>query len=106
MPIRHHTNFTKPGEVKKCPPSLAGKMRNPLCRKELAESNPIFKSSSKPIHTKIWDAALYIQRDGSIKRFWPSTKKPVPPRKVFNRHTPSSQAHFNYLYVFLLVIMF
>jgi len=38
MPVRHRTHFTAQGERKKCPPDLEGKLRNPLCRKELTES--------------------------------------------------------------------
>ena len=45
MPVRHRTHFTDPGQRKKCPPDLEGKLRNPLCRKELEESK---QGSSKP----------------------------------------------------------
>jgi hypothetical protein len=49
MPIRHRTNFTRPGEVKKCPPNLESKLRNPHCRKEVKEGQfqPI-KPGPKP----------------------------------------------------------
>ncbi len=36
MPVRHRSHFTAPSERKKCPPDLEGKLRNPLCRKELS----------------------------------------------------------------------